>query len=149
MRLSKKGWNNVLIFAVLIVIFIFNFSHKLLLSPKVNERTIIDKQLTIVELHTPDFTIKRVGRGWVSKPEMGLSQQQLTSLMQNWQHLKLTAQPLIKNPKSPFVIQVYNSSQEQPTIVQLIQLGENYLLQIDNETSLFLDAKQLPLLLGR
>lgn len=149
MRLSKKGWNNVLIFAVLIIMFIFNFSHKLLLSPKVSERTIIDKQLTIVELHTPDFTIKRIGRSWISKPEMRLSQQQLTSLMHNWQHLKLTVQPVLKNPKNPFVIQVYNSDQEQPTIVQLIQQGENYLLQIDNETSLFLETKQLPLLLGR
>jgi len=149
MRLSKKGWNNVLIFAVLIVMFTFNFSHKLLLSPKTDERTIIDKQLTIVELHSPDFTIKRVGRGWASKPEMGLSQQQLTSLMHNWQQLKLTAQATLKNPQSPFVIQVYTSDQQQPTIVQLIQQGENYLLQIDNEISLFLDAEQLPLLLGR
>lgn len=149
MRLSTKGWNNVLIFAVLTIIFLFNFSHKLLLSPKADQTTIIDKQLTIVELHTPDFIIKRVGRGWVSTPEMGLSAQQLASLIDNWQSLKLATQPLIANPEYAFSIHIYSSDKEQPSVVQLIQQGDNYQLQINNELGLFLEAKQLPLLLGR
>lgn len=149
MRLSRKGWNNVLIFAVLLVIFIFNFSHKLTLSPKVQQRSVIDKSLTIVEIKTPDFKITRFGRTWKSEPNLGLSEQQLAQLVHNWQNLELTTQPAISNTIAPYIIQVYTADHAQPIIVQLFQQGEHYLLQTESSMSLFLSAQQLPLLLGR
>ncbi|WP_028864635.1 hypothetical protein [Psychromonas aquimarina] len=149
MRLSKKGWNNVLIFGVLLIIFIFNFSHKLTLSPKVQQRTVIDKQLMIVEIKTPDFRIKRDGRSWLSEPSLGLSEQQLALLVQNWQSVKLETQPAVTDLSAPYNIFIYSADQEQPIIVQLFQHGDNYLLQSDADTSLFLAAEQLPLFLGR
>ncbi|MFT6986873.1 MAG: hypothetical protein ACJAT7_002723 [Psychromonas sp.] len=148
MRLSRKGWNNVIIFAVLIIIFIFNFSPKLTLSPKSQQRTVISSELIIVEIKTPDFKIKRVGRAWKSEPDLGLSKQQLALLVQNWQQLKLEPQATKKNT-APYVIQIYTVNQEQPIIVQLFQQEDDYLLQIDSAISLFLSAQQLPLLLGR
>ena len=149
MRLSRKGWNNVLIFGVLIVVFLFNFSHKLLLKPKVHQRTLIDSSVMIVEIKTPDFAIKRSGRNWVSEPNLGLSEHQLSLLVQNWQTLPLDTQSAILEPKNPFVMQVYTANDAQPIIVRLIQQGENYLLQTDDEMALFLSSQQLPLFLGR
>lgn len=149
MRLSKKGWNNVLIFGVLIIVFLFNFSHKLLLKPKVYQRTLISNELMIVEIKTPDFTIKRAGRSWTSDPNLGLSEQQLALLVQNWQTLPLQTQNAIPSPKDPFIMQVYTANEAQPIIVKLIQQGENYLLQTDQQMSLFLSSEQLPLFLGR
>jgi len=148
MRLSRKGWNNVLIFAVLLIIYIFNFSHKLTLSPKVQQRAVISKNVTIVEIKTPDFKIKRSGRSWVSEPGLGLSAQQLAELVRNWQHLQLSTGPAPESRISPYIIQIYTADQEQPVIVQLLQQGDNYLLQTEPEMSLFLNAQQLPLLLG-
>jgi len=149
MRLSKRGWNNVLIFGVLIIVFLFNFSHKLLLQPKVHQRTLISSELMIVEIKTPDFSIKRAGRSWTSEPNLGLSEHQLSLLVQNWQTLPLQTQGAIVNPKDPFIMQVYTANQEQPIIVKLIQQGENYLLQTDQQMSLFLSSQELPLFLGR
>ena len=149
MRLSKRGWNNVLIFGVLIIVFLFNFSHKLLLKPKVHQRTLISSELMIVEIKTPDFSIKRVGRSWVSEPNLGLSEHQLSLLVQNWQNLPLQTHAAILRPKDPFIMQVYTANQVQPVIVQLIQQGNDYLLQTDESMSLFLSSEQLPLFLGR
>jgi len=149
MRLSKKGWNNVLIFGVLIIVFLFNFSHKLLLKPKVHQRTLIDSSAMIVEIKTPDFSIKRSGRSWVSEPDLGLSEHQLALLVQNWQTLPLTTQAAILAPQDAFIMKVYTANAAQPVIVQLMQQGENYLLQTDSEMALFLSSQQLPLLLGR
>ena len=149
MRLSKRGWNNVLIFGVLIIVFLFNFSHKLLLKPKVHQRTLISNEVMIVEIKTPDFTIKRVGRSWVSEPNLGLSEHQLSLLVQNWQNLPLQTQLPIDKPKDPFIMQVYTANQAQPIIVKLLQEGDDYRLQTDQEMSLFLSAEQLPLFLGR
>jgi hypothetical protein len=149
MRLSQKGWNNVLIFGVLIIIFLFNFSHKLLLKPKVHERTLINNDVIIVEIKTPDFSIKRDGRSWISQPNLGLSEHQLTLLVQNWQKIPLPTQAAIIQPNNAFIMQVYTANEAQPIIVKLIQQGENYLLQTDETMSLFLSAQQLPLFLGR
>ncbi|PKG38186.1 hypothetical protein [Psychromonas sp. Urea-02u-13] len=149
MRLSKRGWNNVLIFGVLIIVFLFNFSHKLLLKPKVHQRTLIGSEVMIVEIKTPDFSIKRVGRNWISEPNLGLSELQLSLLVQNWQHLPLQTHAAIIQPQNPFVMQVYTANDAQPIIVKLIQQGDDYLLQTDENMSLFLSSEQLPLFLGR
>ena len=149
MRLSKRGWNNVLIFGVLIIVFLFNFSHKLLLKPKVHQRTVISSELMVVEIKTPDFAIKRSGRSWISEPNIGLSEHQLSLLVQNWQSLPLQVQAAIVQPSDAFIMQVYTANNAQPIIVKLIQQGEDYLLQTDEEMSLFLSSEQLPLFLGR
>jgi hypothetical protein len=149
MRLSKRGWNNVLIFGVLIIVFLFNFSHKLLMKPKVHQRTLINNDVMIVEIKTPDFSIKRAGRSWISEPNLGLSEHQLSLLVQNWQNLPLQTHAAIIQPKNAFIMQVYTANNVQPIIVKLIQQGENYLLQTDEELSLFLSSEQLPLFLGR
>jgi hypothetical protein len=149
MRLSKRGWNNVLIFGVLIIVFLFNFSHKLLLKPKVHQRTLISSEAMIVEIKTPDFSIKRVGRSWISEPNLGLSEHQLLLLVQNWQNLPLQTHAAIIQPENAFVMQVYTANETQPIIVKLIQQGDDYLLQTDENMSLFLSSAQLPLFLGR
>ena len=149
MRLSRKGWNNVLIFSVLLIIFVFNFSQKLPLSPNVHQRSVIPDNVTIVEIKTPDYQITRLGRGWQSQPSLGLSTQQLNTLVNNWQSLKLATHPPISENITPYTIQVYIANKDQPIIVQLYQYGEHYLLQTDSDMSLLLKANQLPLLLGR
>ena len=149
MRLSPKGWNNILIFSALLIIFILNFGHKLNLSPKVRQRSIIAKNLTILEIKTPDYKIERIGRSWKSEPHIGLSTLQLTQLVANWQNLKLKTQPPVDNSVTPYLIRIYIASQEAPVIVKLFQYGDHYLLQTDPKMSLLLNEEQLPLLLGR
>ncbi|KPU83038.1 hypothetical protein JI57_02715 [Psychromonas sp. PRT-SC03] len=149
MRLSKRGWNNVLIFGILIIFFLFNFSQKLLFSVKHNGHTLIDSQLVIMEINTPDFNIKRNGRNWISEPSLGLSQKQLTLLVHNWQSIELPSEIPLKSIKDPFVMLVYTANETQPIVIQLIQQGDNYLLQRNNDSALLLTAKQLPLFLGQ
>ncbi|MCG6201473.1 hypothetical protein [Psychromonas antarctica] len=149
MRLSSKGWNNVLIFGILTIIFVFHFSQKLTLSAKIEQRSVISNEFIIVEIKTPDFEIKRVGRSWKSEPDLGLSKNQLALLVQNWQQLKLETQSTVTTKQPPYLIYIYSANQAQPTIVQLFQQGDNYSLQLDSTISLFLSAEQLPLLLGR
>ena len=148
MRLSKKGFNNVLIFSILTLIFIFNFGKQLLPNVAPSNQTVIDSNLIIVEIKTPDFIIKRSGRSWISEPQLGLSDQKLSEIVKTWQTLPLHEATPPSEIDAPFIIQIYTANAEQPIIVKLIQQQEHYLLQIDDIT-LFLDATQLPLFLGR
>ena len=149
MRLSRKGWNNVLIFAVLTIIFIFNLGHKLAPNKESDQLFIIDQQLTIVEIKTPDFKIIRVGRSWQSEPNVGLSEQQLAMLINNWQHLPLTVHDPIPPSPHSYPVLVYSANNSEPITVNLIQQGDDYVLQTESNNTLFLTAQQLPLLLGR
>ncbi|WP_413691835.1 hypothetical protein [Psychromonas sp. KJ10-2] len=89
MRLSKKGWNNVLIFGVLLIIFIFNFRQQLNFSNTTQQRPVISPDFTIVEIQTPDFVMTRTGREWKREPSINLSNENLQSIVDNWQALPL------------------------------------------------------------
>lgn len=150
MRLSKKGWNNVLIFGVLLIIFIFNFSQELRLSSKPSQRHVISNDLTIVEIETPDYVITRAGRNWQSKPSMGVSSENLQHIVNNWQTIPLEVLTPQNLPTSNFILKFFVTEQIQPIIVQLHQLQDDqYILQINEHTFLSLPTEKLTLFLGK
>jgi hypothetical protein len=150
MRLSKKGWNNVLIFGVLLVIFIFNFSQDLRLSSPVNTQSVISPDVTILEIQTPDYVISRNGRQWAQKPSVGLSSENLQQLVNNWQSVPLAVLTEQKLVSSTFVLRFFVAEQIQPIIVQLHQLqNEQYILQVNEHTFLSLPIEKLTLFLGK
>lgn len=152
MRLSRKGWNNILIFGSLFVIFLFNFNFNEKFSSNTDELgvTPIPIELTILEINTPDHKIKRVGREWKAQPDMGLSSYQLSLLVQNWQTIPLQALKTNQlSTKFPYQIKIYVASEQEPFIFKLHQDKENYQLEGLDKTFLFLPEKQLPLFLGK
>ena len=150
MRLSKRGLNNVLIFGVLLIIFIFNFSQQLRLSTVVSQRTVISSDLTIVEIETPDYVITRVGRNWESNPSVGLSSDNLQQIVNNWQAVPLDALTEQDLPTSNFVLKFFVTEQVQPIIVQLHQQqNDQYILQVDENSFLSLPTEKLTSFLGR
>lgn len=150
MRLSKKGWNNVLIFGILLAIFIFNFSQHLRLSTKTSQQSVISTELTIVEIETPDYVITRVGRNWESKPNMGISSEKLQHIVDNWQTMPLDTLTEQDLPTSNFILKFFVTEQIQPIIVQLYQQqNDQYILQINEHIFLSLPAEKLTLFLGK
>jgi hypothetical protein len=122
---------------------------KLLPSSKKNQQTVINSGLSIIEIKTPDFSIKRFGRRWITEPNLGLSNQQLAQIVHAWQAFPLQKHAAPLQEKNPFIIQIYIANKDQPVTVKLIEYGHNYLLQITNNITLLLNSKQLPLFLGR
>ena len=150
MRLSKRGWNNVLIFGVLLIIFIFNFSQQFRLSSTIPQRTVISSDITIVEIETPDYIITRVGRKWESKPNIGLSSDNLQQIVNNWQTIPLDTLTVQDLPTPDFILKFFVTEQVQPIIVQLHQQqNDQYVLQVDENTFLSLPTEKLTSFLGR
>jgi len=150
MRLSKRGWNNVLIFGVLLVIFIFNFSQNLRLSSSVDTQSVIPPEVTILEIQTPDYVISRVGRQWAQKPSIGLTSEDLQQIVKNWQTMPLEVLTEQELTNSTFILRFFIAEQTQPIIVQLHQLkNEQYILQVNEQTFLSLPIDKLTLFLGK
>jgi len=149
MRLSKKGWNNVLIFGVLLILFIFNFSQQSNLFYNKHQKTVISSNFTILEIETPDYTLTRIGRNWQREPNIGVSSKRQQDIVNNWQKTPLDSLTDPKLPTSDFVFKFFVAEQDQPIIVQLHQLQNNhYILQVDDQLFLSLPAEKISLFLG-
>jgi len=150
MRLSKKGFNNLLIFGILLITFIFNFNQRLREPQQTDQSTAIPKAFTILEIRTPDYMLTRVGRNWQRKPSMGISSDKLQQVVNNWQTIPLDSLTEQNLPPSDFVLTFFVAEQEEPIMVQLHQQPNNqYILQVNEKLYLSLPAEKLSLFLGR
>jgi len=150
MRLSKKGFNNVLIFGILLITFFFNFNQRLQAPLDSDQKTVLSPAFTILEIQTPDYVLTRVGREWQRKPSMGIASDTLKQIVNHWQTIPLTVLTAPEVSPSEYVFRFYVAEQAQPILVTLHQLANNqYALQINETEYLSLPSDKLPLFLGR
>ncbi len=92
-KLSKSGWNNVIIFAVMGFILLINVVNKKVYSPEgenleknANQAlTIIDQNQVILALTVANVVlVERIGRTWRARPA-SISGQALEQMMMSWQ----------------------------------------------------------------
>lgn len=90
LRLSKKGWNNVLIFAMLIMIMVFNGLHKRIefAQTEPEDVLILPENSLVLTLQVGNVAIERIGQSWRSNPVVDLSAEQLAKLMLDWKGQK-------------------------------------------------------------
>ena len=95
MKLSRTGWNNVIIFSVMIIILLINATNDRLFpeGDSVNDKTILPEHSVILTLvinfsDNRKLTFERVGRAWKMASRgllVDLSNQQIDQLMLVWQ----------------------------------------------------------------
>ena len=72
-KLSRKGWNNVIIVVVLIVITLL---HRLEQAQQENSakraRPLLPESAVVLTWQGPSWQIERIGQGWRSAPDLGL-----------------------------------------------------------------------------
>ncbi len=156
MNLSRKGWNNVLIFAVLGMIFIFNFSHKLMMEPKsfkTDSSSILPEHTMVLSMEAPDYIIERVGRSWRSKPAIGLQPEQLAKVIYHWSTMSL---PLYKAEVGQLPVSQFSQKYifwlagvEEPMTITLYQLEQGFIIANWREQLLLLDEASLASLLPK
>ncbi|WP_199610738.1 hypothetical protein [Flocculibacter collagenilyticus] len=98
-RLSKKGWNNVLIFSMLAMIMLFNGMHKKIMeSSQLGKVTaVLPADSFILKLEYPGYAVERIGQSWrltnVTQPPTAtqlalLNEAQFSQLAHNWRTLQ-------------------------------------------------------------
>ena len=127
LRLSKRAWNNVLIFASLFMIVLFNFSNKLMLE-NANQAplTLLPADAMIQRIEFGQQELQRIGRGWRLQPMRG-DEVDLNQLIQNWQQVILT--PTERSmPANPYVITLWLAGEEKGRVVTLAPVKQQLLL---------------------
>jgi len=159
MRLGRKGWNNVIIFSMLIMIFFLNGWHKQFLGgeDKPALQSVLPEQSFVLTLKFVDQKIERIGTSWRTTPLQKdapliwqATEQQLKDLVSYWQNAQLmdVNESVVFNPNSPLYVATFELAGESLPWVYLLYkgAGQYYLLEKNSQRILALDlstAQQL------
>jgi len=115
MSLSKRGWNNVLIFACLGMIIIFNLmSEKVIENAEGDIVDILPQQSMILTLEYPDVSIERLGTSWRINPSEVISPKDVERIIGAW--LSLSGEvSLSTSDEVGYRVTLWLAGQEHPT----------------------------------
>lgn len=141
MQLSRKGWNNVLIFSMLLMIFFFNGLHKKLNKEPTEQgvQALLPTQSFVLALSFPELKIERIGTTWRSQQLQSdaslknwpASQQHMADLVSYWQRAELTLVNTKTNQKTLtpiYVATLWLAGEQLPFVYQLYDDGDAYYL---------------------
>ncbi|WP_273048753.1 hypothetical protein [Pseudoalteromonas sp.] len=159
MRLGRKGWNNVIIFSMLIMIFFLNGWHKQLFSniDAPSMQPVLPVQSFVLTLEFVDQKIERIGTSWRTtalQNDVSLrwlpSEPQLGELINRWQSIELINinESVVFNPRAPLYVATFELAGESLPWIYLLYKdnAHYYLLEKSSQRVLKLDlatAKQL------
>lgn len=126
MKLSRTGWNNVIIFVVMAFILLINMTNNKIFSdddapPETGQATLFAAHDTILTLtFFPNITIERIGKTWRSTPSI-LNEQSLDQMMRSWKNSEgeVVKNPPVLDEKMALVIKVELAGQSEPQILNL------------------------------
>ena len=138
-RLSKTGWNNVIIFSVMAYILLINMADKSLFSSDADTEEavpILGESAVILTLTiNQSFTVERIGRTWRARPAT-VTGQALEQMMLAWHDL--LAAPLAQSPaidnKFGLVVTIDLAGEQSALVLQLFATDDQLLVynkQID------------------
>ncbi|WP_016956429.1 hypothetical protein [Catenovulum agarivorans] len=137
-RLSRSGWNNVLIFTSLIMIFLFNGLHLKMFSSDdkpVQQLNLLPADEMILTIDFPNYSLERIGRSWRTMPESDYSVEQLQVVVEQWQQLQVQPIDVMPNEANQYpdvVVSFWFAGQKQAFVVQIFKLANTTVLRTPN-----------------
>jgi len=135
MKLSRTGWNNVIIFSVMIIIIFLNFTNNKLFSR--NDDGVYTQDVAIFNDHAVILTltinqqikIERVGQTWRMTPTK-MKAQALEQMMQSWQQATGNTETLKYDLSKLTAIRVTAilADEDKPQLVSLYPTQDQLLL---------------------
>jgi len=153
-KLSRRGWNNVLIFVVLVMMLVFQYLGKKMNSDDAvsQYQSALPSNAVILSMQFDNIQIQRVGSQLATKPELGLSQPQLQQIIKAWE--RATFKPVAEDVVIANLAYGINITFElvnlaEPVTLILYQIDGGYLLQNWQSQLLQIDDAELQVLLPR
>ncbi len=134
-KMSRKAWNNVVIFSMLLMIFFLNGLHYKL-NPSDEAlvvESVLPEQSFVLALAFPGYKIERIGTSWrIELPQNSddsYATAQLQQLIAKWQQLQVQViQAPQLNNQAITVARFWLATEELPLSYQLFREGKHYYL---------------------
>lgn len=108
LRLSQKAWNNVLIFAMLLMILLFNTSNNILNRAPTEHayQPLLPPDSLLMKIDFGDKQLERIGQSWRLKSQDSASNQSPDLLINYWQQAQI--RPVLSTPtEQPYIAVVW------------------------------------------
>ena len=98
-RLGRTGWNNVIISAMLLMIFLFNGLHHKIISTSDDEATqsLLPPNSAVLTYQYSDFKIERIGTSWRTNKQLNIDVELLDL---NWRQASGEMMPIVDEKSS-------------------------------------------------
>lgn len=133
-KLSRSGWNNVIIFSVMGFILLINLTQKnIFIKPTqetVEQQPLIADHAVILSLTVNQQThIERIGQTWRSMPSV-IQGQPLDAMMSAWHQVSATeiTKPELLNKSKAIVVSVVLAGQEVNEYFMLLPSSEQLII---------------------
>lgn len=142
-RLSQKAWNNVLIFAMLFMVYLFLASNKILNKeqPETPEfRPLLQEHDIILSLNFGPTSMEKIGRSWRVTSENDAEIDTLLPLIENWHGLQVI-DTQYQALASPYVVTLKIAGEEKSRVYQLQPVEDGLQLNYLSSSMMISDAK--------
>lgn len=130
-RMSRKAWNNIIIFAMLLMIFLFNATTNILNNPDDKNQPVglLPEHSLLMTLQSNGFEIQRIGTGWRLVPAADITQEQVHAIVENWQMTTITPIETPSPENNSLIVIAWLAGVDQGLVFQLYQQQQDILVQ--------------------
>lgn len=130
-RMSRKAWNNIIIFAMLLMIFLFNATTNILNGPDDKNQPVglLPEHSLLMTLQSNGFEIQRIGTGWRLVPAADITQEQVHAIVENWQMTTITPIETPSPENNSLIVIAWLAGVDQGLVFQLYQQQQDILVQ--------------------
>lgn len=140
LRLSQKAWNNVVIFAMLFMVYLFTLSNDMInKGDEIPEAESVFPAFSVVM--TLDFgvsRIDRIGQDWRLTSDDEISLQRLVAISETWSTLSVLPTTLTFD-SAPYVVSIQLAGENRSRVYQLFPQGGDIILQLNGAQYLLSD----------
>ena len=133
-RLSRKAWNNVIIFAMLIMILLFNSTTNILNRSNVEQsaQPLLPDGAVLMTLESNGFKIERIGSGWRINSDLAELQTASSELVERWQSTIMHPAEAAETSGQPEVVVAWLAGESSGRVYQLYKVNEQTLVAVDD-----------------
>ena len=134
-KLTQRAWNNVIIFSMLILILLFNFSSQFLNDENEDVlSSLVPVNTIITTMEFEQHKVERIGQGW-RETSGKFSHSELVDLVERWQSAKIELVAQIDNEQHKLAsVKLWFAGQGAPVAYQFVRVLDKTFITVDNKT---------------
>lgn len=148
-RLSKRAWNNVIIFAMLIMIVMFNMTNNILTGSveQQSEFGLLPDDAVLMTLEFGPDKIERIGKGWRST-RLQVAEAELEQIVLHWQNARMIVSEPVDTQQAIIAV-AWLAGEKKGRVYQFVDNTDGLKLMLDGQYYRLLDSSLDQLVLAR
>ncbi|MCC2606423.1 hypothetical protein [Planctobacterium marinum] len=142
LRLSQRAWNNVVILAMLFMVYLFTLSNDMINEGEQPSNEVIPVFPAYSVIMSLDFgfvRLERIGQDWRVKGAEDIAINSLVPLSEQWSMLEVQ-RTNVAPEQAPYIVSVLLAGEDKKRVFQLYSVANGTLLQSDGRFYLAQDV---------